>query len=204
MIHPIGFSIHESLIVNEIPRKKKLLAHIVPGNLDTYIFTTADLYNQDYQESYFAITCKKGGWDCFRHYEILANGCIPLFTDVEKIPENVMTFFPKKLIRETNQLYLQIVNGEITDYDEICKGYISLLIDHTRTYLATKSMARYVLDQSGFSHAKNVLFLSGDTYPDYLRCLTLTGFKDLLGKDCHDFEKVAHIYEDYPDDISAL
>jgi hypothetical protein len=204
MIHPIGFSIHESLIVKEIPHKKKLLAHIIPGKLDTYIFTTSDAYNKDYQESYFAITCKKGGWDCFRHYEILANGCIPLFTDIEKIPENIMTFFPKKLIQETNQLFLQISNGKIVDYDEICKKYISLLLDHTRTYLTTKSMAQYILTQTGILSIKNVLFLSNETSPDYLRCLTLTGFKDLLGKDCHDFLKVPHIYEDYSDDISML
>lgn len=204
MIYPIGFSIHESLIVTEIPCKKKLLAHIIPGKLDTYIFTTADAYNQDYQESYFATTCKKAGWDCFRHYEILANGCIPLFTDIEKIPENIMTFFPKKLIQETNKLYLQIVNGEIADYDEICKGYICRLLDHTRTYLTTKSMAQYVLTQSGFSSAKNILFLSGNTRPDYLRCLTLAGFKELLGRGCHDFTKVPHIYDDYTCDITAL
>ena len=36
-------------------------------------------YYKDYQRSYFAITCKKGGWDCLRHYEILANAVSPTF-----------------------------------------------------------------------------------------------------------------------------
>lgn len=36
-------------------------------------------YHKMYQNSLFALTKKKGGWDCLRHYEILANGCIPIF-----------------------------------------------------------------------------------------------------------------------------
>lgn len=31
--------------------------------------------------------------------------------------------------------------------------------------------------------------------PDYLRCLTLHGFKQLIGANCHDYPKVSHVYE---------
>jgi len=198
--NPIGFSIHESLVVKAVPKKKKLLAHIIPGKLETYIFTTQEEYNQDYQDSFFAVTCKKSGWDCFRHYEILANGCIPLFINLESIPKNIMTFFPKDIISQTNKLYITMKNSEnFMDYEETCNQYISKLLEHTRSYLTTKNMAKYILTQSGFDvkNVKNVLFLSGDTSPDYLRCLTLIGFKDLFGKNCHDFPKIPHIYEDY-------
>jgi len=36
-------------------------------------------YYQSYQNSIFALSYKKAGWDSLRHYEILMNGCIPLF-----------------------------------------------------------------------------------------------------------------------------
>ena len=36
-----------------------------------------------YSNSIFAITNKKLGWDCLRHYEILMNGCVPLYLDIK-------------------------------------------------------------------------------------------------------------------------
>jgi hypothetical protein len=30
---------------------------------------------------------KKGGWDCLRHYEIIGNGCMPYFENIEKCPK---------------------------------------------------------------------------------------------------------------------
>jgi len=208
-IFPIGFSIHESLIVKEIPVKTKLLAHIVPGKLDTYIFNTAEEYNKDYQNSFFALTCKKSGWDCFRHYEILANGCIPLFINLESIPENIMTHFPKDIIRETNQLYDIMKNEKDTDeykkHEKKCYDYIEKLLEHTRTFLTSKAMALYVLEKSNITlDVPKVLFLSERTDPDYLRCLTLQGFKELLGTNCHDFPKIEHIYDDYSENILNL
>jgi hypothetical protein len=40
-----------------------------------------------------------------------------------------------------------------------------------------------------------ILYLSGNTSPDYLRCLTLHGFKILFGNNCHYFPKIPHIYK---------
>jgi hypothetical protein len=206
---PIGFSISPRLIVKEVPRKTKLLAHIIPGNLDTYIFSTAEEYNQDYQNSFFAVTCKKAGWDCFRHYEILANGCIPLFIDIESIPEHTMTRFPKDIINETNKLYLLMKDERDTEeykkHEETCYKYIERLLEHTRTFLTTTSMASYVLEKINSNiDAPRILFLSEQTNLDYLRCLTLQGFKELVGTNCHDFPKIEHIYTDYKGNISNL
>ena len=44
-----------------------------------------------YQNSLFSLTYRKTGWDCLRHYEILASGSIPLFLDLEKCPEDTTT-----------------------------------------------------------------------------------------------------------------
>ena len=209
-VYPIGFSIDETLIVKEVPKKTKLLAHIIPGKLDTYIFNDSEGYNFDYQQSFFAITCKKSGWDCFRHYEILANGCIPLFIDIESIPDTIMTLFPKDMIKETNQLYYLMKNVKSKDeykkYSDTCYNYIEKLLEYTRTYLTTESMASYVLSKSNIkiNGDTRVLFLSEKTDPDYLRCLTLQGFKKLFGTKCHDFPKIEHIYDDYSEDVKKI
>jgi hypothetical protein len=60
-------------------------------------------------------------------------------------------------------------------------------------------MAKYVLTMSNASDAKRVLYLSPfeKLEPDYLRCLTLIGFKQLLGANCHDYPKIPHIYKDH-------
>jgi hypothetical protein len=38
-----------------------------------------------------------------RHYEILANGCIPWFVGLQDVPSNRLTHFPKELVLEAKQ-----------------------------------------------------------------------------------------------------
>jgi hypothetical protein len=58
-----------------------------------------------YNESYFGFTTKKGGWDCMRHYEIVAAGCLPYFHNIQYCPINTMTTWPKKLQYDINKFY---------------------------------------------------------------------------------------------------
>lgn len=183
-VFPIGFSIPECKIINHVPEKFKKFATVIPGDLKTYIFETESEYYKDYQMSMFGKTCKKGGWDCLRHYEILANGCIPWFENLDLCPKNTMTHFPKEMVKNA-------MNSENFD--------ISLLLDYTRKNLTTKAMAKYILSTIGLSSIKSVLFLSQDISPDYLRCVTLHGFKEIFGKDCHDYPCIPHLYTDYAD-----
>lgn len=83
--YPITFSIPESKIINKenCLKKTRFIAPLIPGDNTTYIYNTEKDYYESYQSSYYAITTKKGGWDCLRHYEILANNCIPYFVDIE-------------------------------------------------------------------------------------------------------------------------
>jgi hypothetical protein len=189
MIYPIGFSIPEEKIVETVPMKTKSRATVIPGNLNTYIFTNEEDYYADYQTSEYALTTKKGGWDCLRHYEILANGCIPLFPDLEKCPSQTMTFFPKYLVLDVNP----------ENYNE----HVKKLLQHTKDNLTTEKMASYILKVTQHTNAKSVLFLSGFSDRalgvDYLRCLTLHGFKKLFGKECHDYPCISHLYTDYKD-----
>ena len=108
-LFPIGFCIPAEKIVTFLPVKTKELSVIYPtknhGSFDNYIFDKEEDYYKEYQSSIFAITRKKGGWDCLRHYEILANGCIPYFIDIEKCPENTLFRFPREMIKITNKYH---------------------------------------------------------------------------------------------------
>lgn len=181
-VFPISFSIPECKIINHNPEKTKKIATVDPRDTSSYIFKTETEYYKDYQKSVYGKTCKKGGWDCLRHYEILANGCIPLFEDLESCPKNTMTHFPKELVKKA----MTEENFNTTQ-----------LLNYTRQHLTTKAMAKYILSTIGRSDVKSVLYLSQEIEPDYLRCLTLHGFKELFGKECHDYPCIPHLYTDY-------
>ncbi len=211
-IFPISFSMPPEKIVAAVPPKTRLLAHIIPGDLSTYIYKTEEDYYKGYQDSYFGITGKKGGWDCMRHYEILANGCIPLFYNICDIPKKTMANFPRELITKTNELYFEMIDKSLENnllennlLEEADKqrlnAHIEELLSYTRTHLTTTRAAQNILDSIDKPQAKRVLFLSGNLDADYLRCLTLSGFKNLLGAECHDYPKVAHLYDDYSGDF---
>jgi len=41
-------------------------------------------------------------------------------------------------------------------------------------------------------------------HPDYLRCVTLHGFKEIFGEKCHDYPKINHIYKSEPNNYKTL
>ena len=111
-IKPINFSIPKNKIIKEINRKpKNLLSPLIPGRLETYIYKDEKSYNQMYQNSVFALTYRKGGWDCFRHYEILMNGCIPFHLEINKCPNKTLEKLPKDLLKEILKKYEWILSN---------------------------------------------------------------------------------------------
>ena len=205
-VYPMQFSIAEEKIVKEIPHKDLDFAPLIPGKLSTYIYTKESDYRRDYQRSYFAVTCKKGGWDCMRHYEILANGCIPYFVNLDECDCNTMYFLPKSLIKEAMNLpgvsYMSIDHEKFDKvrYFEI----LNQLLEHTRQYLTTKNMAAYLLGKINYSGRGKILFLSNSVAPDYMRCSTLAGLKELLGDRIVDVPKIEHIYKNYSGKVEQL
>jgi hypothetical protein len=200
MLHPITFSIPKEKICENHNVKTKILSDLIPGDEKTYIYKTEEEYYNEYKKSYFAITKKKGGWDCMRHYEILLNGCIPYFIDIEKCPKYTMYLLPKDLFIQANLLYdtkfknkniNEITEKELNEYNILQKK----LLEYTKNYLTTDKMVEYILKTTKHENVSKILYLSCDVNPDYLRCITLHGFKILFGDNCHDYPKIPHIYK---------
>lgn len=164
---PIHFAIPEEKIAIPI-NKTQNFANILPANGNskyrrTHKYTTEQEYYHDYAKSKFALTCKKGGWDCLRHYEILANNCVPIFTDIEQCPVNTLTNLPKTILSELKLQKLKLNNKNekcfdvhsIDDSAEILEGfdeviyreYAAQLFQYTKDYLTTKKLGEYVIQQ---------------------------------------------------------
>ena len=208
LLYPITFSIPEEKVIKNLPNKTKMVATIIPGNQKTYIYDNEKDYYNGYQNSFFGITTKKAGWDCLRHYEILANGCIPYFPDIELCPVNTMSLLPKNMFIECNNLYKIYSNKNIKELNntdtEILNKMVDKLLSYTLNNLTTVKIAKYILDKSKKNNTSKILYLSGNTEPDYLRCLTLHGLKMIYGINCHDFPKISHIYKNNKIDAKKL
>jgi len=97
---PISFAIPKEKIYTGELNKTRLIAPLIPGVAATYIYNDEASYYQMYQESMFALTWKKAGWDCLRHYEIIANGTLPLFLDIEHLPTKTMIPWPRAAVKD--------------------------------------------------------------------------------------------------------
>jgi hypothetical protein len=204
-LFPICYSIPECKIVDDVPEKTKLVSSIYPGKKDTYIYQTEEDYYNQYRESIFGITFRKGGWDCMRHYEILACGSIPYFPDVESCPKNTMFLFPKKLVLECNYLYgkYKNKNKNLSDFSleerNECINHTKKLLEHTKLYLTTINIGKHIIKTLGekrnITNISKILFLSCHEWTEYLRCTVLHGLKLLFGSNCHDYPKIKHLYK---------
>ena len=93
-VHPLAFSIPESLISSKLPNKSQLFpSHIVDRDLSNklgasanYVFADEQSYRSDLASSRFGITTRRAGWDCLRHYEIAAAGAVICFRDLVQKP----------------------------------------------------------------------------------------------------------------------
>lgn len=138
-IYPISFAIPKEKLTKEFPQKIKKIADYIPKVTGSgYIYNTEEEYYKGYKESLYGLTHKKSGWDCMRHYEILANYCIPYFPDINNCPVTTMTNFPKELIKRSNELYETDCNEQYEILDR--------LFIYTTENLTTESLAKYVLD----------------------------------------------------------
>lgn len=139
-INPISFAIPECKInLNNL--KNKDLAFCDPNDKKTYIYKTEIEYYRGYRESRLAHTRKKAGWDCMRHYEIIINGCLPLFEDIHRCPPLTMNKFPKDACLD---IYIDFLKGR--DITDIYDAYSNVFINDIQSF-TTKSLAEYFIEK---------------------------------------------------------
>jgi hypothetical protein len=90
-VFSIGFGVPERLVRPLAPEKKTQLhpTHVQDeefGVESGYRFAEESDYYDDLARSLFGITLKKGGWDCMRHYEIMAAGTVVMFKHFDQKP----------------------------------------------------------------------------------------------------------------------
>jgi len=225
-IWPISFGIPASEVVDCVPYKGSDFATVVPYREKSYVFGPADEaeYKRDYRKARFGITREKAGWDCMRHYEILAAGSVPIFLDIDKAPSGVMPFLPKKLLSHIRHqpafslegcdmkhplgkcnFWLDEALFDQKDYDSAACS----LLEHTKARLTTRALAEYALRAAGIDRGQwekatfRALYLGGTAHnSDYLRDLMFHGFRDLLGDKVFEYNTPRYMYE-WPSDTPS-
>ena len=143
-IKPISMAVPDDIIIPFNPiNKTQLFGTVYPGRPETYIFKSENSYYFDYYKSYYGVTFKKGGWDCLRHYEILANKCIPYFIDLDKCPKNTLFNWPKKFILQTNE-YAKSCTVPV-EYESLLQE----LCSYVKQNMTTSVLAKYVIETVG-------------------------------------------------------
>jgi hypothetical protein len=211
-IYPLSYSIPDECIVNSIPQKTQLIAQTNPLDHSSYIFNESQ--ETDYYESYksakYAITTKKGGWDCLRHYEILANGCLPLFFDINKCSPHKLTSLPKDLL--TSYEYMQTYAMQTVDHPLAEKNYNILAnrcLEWTKTNCSCSKSAKYVLTkQDSPDKIKNILLIRCDQGVNYTRELLWIGLKrhiQSISGIAVEYPKIPYLYDTFdPEDAKRL
>lgn len=151
-VHPISFAIPKEKVCKpeSVFPKTKHISGEMPNHkgVDGWKIKNEEEYYEMYRQAYYGITYMKGGWDSLRHYEILMNGCIPLFLDIAGCPQNTLTSLPKDFLKDFMENNIRINDGAINvlhnDYQ--AKEIIYEMLEWTERYCTTKALAEYVLE----------------------------------------------------------
>lgn len=135
-IFPITFSVPKEKVLQTVPTKLCERSEEIPNHAGVEGWKIKDEYEyyKKYQDAMYAITYKKGGWDCMRHYEILMNGCFPYFINIMDCPRYTLHFLPKEYIQWT-------MERNTVSFDNL-----EHLLAFTRAHLTTEKMAKYILE----------------------------------------------------------
>eukprot|EP00434_Breviolum_minutum_P032197 symbB.v1.2.028477.t1/scaffold3023.1/size65105/2 len=109
VMFPMSYSIPQDRILSRVPEKT---AFAMNDSMKSFQFKNykfgpheEEEYHQHIQTHRFGDTRRKGGFDCLRHYELMANGCIPIFHDLEHLPKSILRTLPKDLLQEAKALF---------------------------------------------------------------------------------------------------
>jgi hypothetical protein len=196
---PFPYAVPDEYVVTKVPEKTRVFADHDPsfGGKATYKFGADQQseYYKHYQDSRFAVTRKKGGWDCLRHYEILMNGCIPVFEGLEYCPPKTMYFFPKELVMRACRELLPWDPAK----EDLYNLYVERLLAHCRQHCTVSAMTRWFFSNMPAlsKNPKNpkILLLTCARGENYTRELFSVGLRRVLGADFVDYPKNEVLYK---------
>lgn len=170
------------------------MSEIVPG--EPYSFTEPSIYYQHYLSSSASVSFKKGGWDCFRHLEILSQDSLLVMPDARRIPLLTMVHYPKTHLRALSNY----ISGDTKFAPQEWPS-----LEHLRRHLASESMALYLMDMARITQGRG-LFVDPllPKRADYLSLLTLIGLKQILGDKLDVLFPVQYIYQSSAMDLSRM
>ena len=152
-IYKISFSIpSEKIITNKIVKTKLFTNHIVDEEAalflnakNSYCYDDEIDYYNDLQISKFGITTKRAGWDCLRHYEMAANGCVLCFKNLNNKPDycapHGLSNINSIIYNNINELIYKINSLSEEDYESLSRE--SLKWAYTKT---TITLAKYIIN----------------------------------------------------------
>jgi len=149
---PTGFCVPDRLVRPLDPSAKTQLhqTHVQDTEFTSetgYKFTEEKDYYDDLARSFFGITMRKGGWDCTRHYEILAAGTVVMFKQYDEKPAACSPQCPhfisykdkKDFMEKANRL---VVNGQPTEeYRRILQAQRDWLLANATATARAKQLA---------------------------------------------------------------
>jgi hypothetical protein len=189
-----------------LPKKSMDFSELIPGKFHTYkyAFENEQDYRRMYSLAYFAVTMKKAGWDCNRHYEIISSGTIPYFDNLTSAGQHTLSLLPKSLLYEAQKLpgvsrENLTINHTLFDVNQY---YLLLhrLLYYAKYRLTTTKIVEYILKVINYplhlSSKHSVLFIAHGTC-DFMKDFMLDGFTRVFEENLHVFQPPAFLY-DYP------
>ena len=199
---PITFGSFKTLNLEpQLNSKFFFLSPIVPGK--PYSFNDEVDYFQAYSKSVWAITHKKGGWDCMRHLEIMASGCIPLMHDAKKIPECAMFYYPKELFAK---LYLEFKKSPFLPGPDLLEFIEKWMAMYLTSGSVVQNMLNLVSPEFDIKN-KKILFVDPTLAHsvDYMSAVVLHGLLQTFPSKIDILECAPrYMFDDYTDATNSL
>lgn len=175
-VYPLSFSYARETVVHS--SKTQFLSPTIPG--EPYAFDDETEYLAEYERSYFGLSTKKAGWDCFRHLEVMFSGAIPLIPHLDATPPGILFAYPKELL--TTVFRALTDGGPAIPSEEV----LAVFARHAENHLTTTAMAHYILDSLDYQGG-TIAFLDErlHSWTDYQSLFTLIGLKRVLGNRLH-------------------
>jgi hypothetical protein len=196
--YPINFSFPQATLMPENSwERPHFLSNTIPG--EPFSFSDWSEYLKEYRSAYWALSTKKGGWDTFRHLEILFSGAIPLMPNLSRAATFSLSHYPKKALR----LVLDsLIRDGLAIPDQETQAFFR---DHAEKNLSSEAMASYLFDMADL-HDSTVMFLD-QALPqraDYLSIFTLIGLKLVKENDVQAVFEPDYLFDDFTGETNRL